>query len=101
MQEDRNELLAGDPQGSRMRRMQMRDAHRIGPVAMDLGVDAPLQRNEPARMLDDGAVEIEDENIFRAHCALVGAGARADEKRGWCPACGSRYVRTFRWCPAS
>src|SRR5215213_7833530 len=47
MQEDRNELLAGDPQGSRMRRMQMRDAHRIGPVAMDLRVDAPLQRMSP------------------------------------------------------
>src|SRR5215213_7216629 len=100
MQEDRNELLAGDPQGSRMRRMQMRDAHRIGPVAMDLGVNAPLQWNEPARMLDDGAINIEYENVS-GRTVLLSVLAPGLMKTWLCPAHGSRYVRTFRWCPAS
>jgi len=50
-----------------------------GPVAMDLSVDPPFERNEPARMLDDGAVDVVDEDLLGPHCALFRAGARTDE----------------------
>jgi hypothetical protein len=52
------------PSALRVRCVQMRDAHGVGPVAMDLGVDAPLQRNQTRRMLDDGAVDVEDKDVF-------------------------------------
>jgi hypothetical protein len=79
MQEHRLERLAGNAERTRMRRVQMADTHRIRPVAMNLGVDAPFQRDQAAGMFDDCAVDVVDENLLRPHCALFRAGAGADE----------------------
>ena len=59
--------------------MQMANTHRIGPVAMDLRMDPPFQRNQPAGMLDDRPVNIVEKNILRPNSALFCAGAGADE----------------------
>ena len=79
MQKNRDHLLAGNAQSPRMQRMKMRDAHSVGPVAVDLRVDAPFERDQSARMLDDRAVDVEHEDVLRAHRGLFGAGAGTDE----------------------
>ena len=62
--------LAGDAERAGMRRVQMAHAHGIGPVAMDLRVNAPFQRDQAAGMLDDGAVDIVGENLLRRTVVL-------------------------------
>ena len=42
--------LAGDAERAGVRRVQMHNAHGIGPIAMDLGVNAPFQRDQSAGM---------------------------------------------------
>ncbi len=79
MQEHRLERLTGNAESARMRRVQVADTHRIGPVAMDLGVDAPFQRDQAAGVLDNGAVNVVDENLFRPNRTRLRAGAGADE----------------------
>ncbi len=79
MQKYRAQRLSGDAERAGVRRVQMAHAHGVGPVAVNLRVDAPFQRNQTARMLDNGAVDIVDENLLRPHRAFLGAGAWADE----------------------
>src|SRR5262245_60529048 len=79
VQKNRHHRLAGDAERPRVGRMQVHHAHGVGTIAMDLGVDTPLQRNQSAGMLDDGAVDIVDEDLLWLDRALVRAGARTDE----------------------
>src|SRR5262249_29165605 len=44
-----------------------------GPVAVNLRVNAPLQRDQSAWMLDDGAVDVVDEHVLRPHLLSVEA----------------------------
>src|SRR5262249_49419395 len=62
VQEHRYDVVTSDAQHRRMLRMQVGDAHALGPVAVNAGVDAPFQRNEAAGMMKDVAVEIEHES---------------------------------------
>jgi hypothetical protein len=67
--------VTGDAQRRRVPRMQVGDAHALGSVAVNAGVDAPFQRNGAAGMMKDVAVEIEHEDIVRPYRRLVGAAA--------------------------
>src|SRR5262245_30682443 len=49
VQEHRYDVVTGDAQHRRMPRMQVGNAHALGPVAVNAGVDAPFQRNGAAR----------------------------------------------------
>src|SRR5262245_64779347 len=64
---------------ARVRRVKVANAHRVGPVAVDLRVNAPFERDEAAGMLDDGAVDVVDENMLRPDGALFGARSGTDE----------------------
>ena len=79
MQEHRHQRLAGNAERAGVRRMQVADAHGVGPVTVYLRVNAPFQRDESARMFDDGAVDVVNENLLGTHGALFRAGAGADE----------------------
>jgi hypothetical protein len=60
-------------------RVQVHHTHRVRPVAMNLGMDPPFQRDQSARMLDDRAIDVIGKDLFRPHGGLFGAGARTDE----------------------
>src|SRR5204863_7028477 len=87
MKENRDDLLAGNTERPGVRRMQMGDAHGVWPVAVDLRVDAPFERNQSARMPDDGAIDVEDKDILRPPHGLFGARAGTDEHTA-----GSRHT---------
>jgi hypothetical protein len=75
MQEDGLQGFAGDAKRACMGRMQVTDAHDLGPVAMNLRVNAPLKRDQTTRMFNDRTIDVEKEYVFRTHCALLGARA--------------------------
>src|SRR3954469_10138691 len=79
MEEDRNDLFAANAECPCMRRVQVRNAHCVWPVAVDLRVNAPLQGNQPTWMLNDSAFDVVDEDIFGSNRSFICAGARADE----------------------
>ena len=75
VQEHRLQRLAGNAERTGVRRVQMTYTHRVRAVAVNPGVDAPLQRNQAAGMLNDRAVDVVDENLLGPHRALFSCWA--------------------------
>jgi hypothetical protein len=76
VQEDGLQGFASHAKRACMGRVQVTDAHDLGPVAMNLRVNAPLKRDQTTRrMVNDRTVDVEEEYVVRMHAALLSAGA--------------------------